>query len=227
MDVLGRLKQVDELNWNQTVYATTTYSYNARDQITSINQGGQTRTLAYDGYGRLSSKTTPEQGTTNYTYYGDDTVQTMTDARGASRTFAYNNRDLPTSITYGVPAGVAATPNVSFSYDAAGNRTGMTDGLGSVSYVYDQISQLTSETRTFSGVGSFSLSYGYNLSGELTSMTNPWSAQVGYNYDPVGRATGVSGSGYAGVSSYVSSIAYRAFAVKQIGWQQSHAVDAV
>ena len=186
MDVLGRLKQLDELNWDQSVYATTTYSYNARDQITSINQAGQTRTLAYDGYGRLSSKTTPEQGTTSYAY-ADDSVQTMTDARGASRTFTYNNRHLPISITYGVPAGVAATPNVSFSYDAAGNRTSMTDGLGSVSYAYDQLSQLTSETRTFNGVGSFTLSYGYNLSGELTSMTNPWSVQVGYNYDPVGR----------------------------------------
>jgi YD repeat-containing protein len=124
-----------------------------------------------------------------------------------------------------VPGGVAATPNVSFSYDAAGNRTSMTDGLGSVSYVYDQISQLTSETRTFNGVGSFSLSYGYNLSGELTSVTNPWSAQVGYNYDPVGRATAVSGSGYAGVSSYVSSIAYRAFAVKQIGYGNSRTLS--
>ena len=117
MDVLGRLKQLDELNWDQSVYATTTYSYNARDQITSINQAGQTRTLAYDGYGRLSSKTTPEQGTTSYAY-ADDSVQTMTDARGASRTFTYNNRHLPTGITYGAPAGVAATPNVSFTYDA-------------------------------------------------------------------------------------------------------------
>ena len=34
LDVAGRLKPVDELNWDQTVYATTTYSYNARNQIT-------------------------------------------------------------------------------------------------------------------------------------------------------------------------------------------------
>jgi subtilisin family serine protease len=33
---------------------------------------------------------------------------------------------------YGVPSGMAATANVSFAYDAAGNRTSMTDGLGSV-----------------------------------------------------------------------------------------------
>src|ERR1044072_9914908 len=58
MDVLGRLKQVDELNWDQSVYATTTYSYNARDQITQSSQVGQVRTFEYDGFGRLWKRTT-------------------------------------------------------------------------------------------------------------------------------------------------------------------------
>jgi YD repeat-containing protein len=141
------------------------------------------------------------------------------DGRGATTTFAYNGRHLPTSITYGIPGGVAATPNVSFAYNAAGNRTSMTDGLGSVSYAYNQLSQLTSETRTFTGVGSFVLSYQYNLAGELTSITNHWGVQVGYNYDRVGRVTSVSGANYAGVSSYVNNISYSAFgAAKQVSY---------
>ncbi|MGI8734512.1 MAG: hypothetical protein ACR2LM_14560 [Pyrinomonadaceae bacterium] len=204
----------------QSVYATTTYVYNVRDQITNISQAGQTppRSFIYDGYGRLYQKTTPEQGTTTYSYFANDTVQTVTDARTATTTFAYNNRDLVTGITYGVPAGVAATANVSFGYDEAGNRTSMTDGLGSVTYSYNTLSQLTSEARTFTGVGTFNLSYLYNLGGELTSITNQAGAQVGYNYDKIGRPIGVSGSGYAGVSSYINSISYRAFGVKQMGY---------
>ena len=153
------------MNWDQTVYATTNYALNVRDQITTINQEGQTRDFGYDGYGRLASRTTPEQGTTTYTYFADDRTQTVTDARGATTTYAYNNRGLTTSLTYGLTAGVATTPNVSFGYDAAGNRTSMTDGLGSVSYTYNTISQLTSETRTFTGLGSFTLNYAYNLGG--------------------------------------------------------------
>ena len=113
------LFKVAVLNWDQSVYSTTTYAYNVRDQITNINQAGQTRTFAYDGYGRLQNRTTPEQGATGYSYFADDTTQTITDARGATTTFAYNNRQLVTGITYGVPGGVAATPNVSFGYDAA------------------------------------------------------------------------------------------------------------
>jgi RHS repeat-associated protein len=217
-DVLGRLKKVEELNWDQSVYSTTDYGYNVRDQLTSINQAGQIRSFVYDGFGRLQSRTTPEQGTTTYSYFADDTTQTVTDARGATTTFAYNNRHLVTGITYGVPAGVAATANVSFGYDAAGNRTGMTDGLGSVSYEYNTLSQLSSETRTFTGLGSYTLSYSYNLAGQLNSLTNPWGVQVGYVYDKVGRLASVSGLGYAGVSSYVSSMSYRAFGLKQMGY---------
>ncbi|HKR12490.1 MAG TPA: S8 family serine peptidase [Pyrinomonadaceae bacterium] len=224
-DVLGRLKQVDELNFDQTVYATTTYTYSALDQVTQVNQAGQTRSSLFDGYGRLKKRTTPEQGETNYSYFADGNLQTITDARGATSTFSYNNRHLMTGITYGVPSGVAATPNVTFGYNAAGDRTSMTDGLGSASYVYDQLSRMTSETRTFAGVGSFTLSYAYNLGGELTSITNPWSAQVGYNYDKTGRPTSVSGSGYSGVSSYVNSIAYRAFGVKQMAYGNSRTLS--
>ncbi len=90
MDVVGRLKQTEELNWDQSVYVTTTYAYNVLDQLTQINQGGQLRSFNYDGHGRLSARITPEQGTTTYTYNRDDTLNTVTDARGASQTFTYN-----------------------------------------------------------------------------------------------------------------------------------------
>jgi YD repeat-containing protein len=215
-DSLGRLATAEELNWNGSVYATTTYAYNARDQITSINQAGQTptRSFTYDGFGRLQSRTTPEQGATTYSYFPDDTLQTVTDARTATTTFGYNNRHLVTSITYGVPASVAATSNVSFEYDAAGNRTRMVynNTQGQVTYGYDTLSRLTSETRYFGELGaSYTLNYQYNIANELTSITNQWNAQIGYGYDKAGRVTGVSGSGYAGVSNYATSLTYRAF----------------
>lgn len=80
----------------------------------------------------------------------------------------------------------------------------MYDGQGSVTYSYNNLAQLTSEMRSFSGLGYYSLSYGYNLAGELNSVSNQWGAQVGYGYDKAGRLTNVSGSGYAGISNYAS-----------------------
>jgi RHS repeat-associated protein len=227
-DTLGRLGTVEELNWSGSVYATTSYSYNARDQITQSNQAGQYRTFAYDGHGRLQSRTTPEQGTTSFSYNVDDTTNVMTDARGATTTYGYNAEHLVTSLTYGTPSPVAATPNVSYAYDAAGNRTSMTDGLGSATYNYNNLAQLTSETRAFTGVGSYTLTYSYNLAGELASVTNPWNAQVSYVYDKAGRLTTVNGSGYYSVSNYANSMAYRAFgAIKSMTYgniQNAHSL---
>ena len=83
--------------------------------------------MSYDGYGRMQTRTTPEQGTTSYLYYADDTTYATTDARGAVTAFTYNGRHQVTAINHGVPGGVGATPDFAFAYDAAGNRTSMTD----------------------------------------------------------------------------------------------------
>lgn len=246
MDVLGRLAKVEELNFNGTVYATTNYSYDGLDQITEIDQyAGNTpptnlddptknskRAFTYDGYERLKSRATPEQGVTNYAYYGDDMLKTVTDARGASTTFTYNGRHLATGINYTAVAGsgVLNTPDVSITYDEAGNRLSMTDGLGTVDYEYNTLSQLYKETRKFTAIKyndpvtgalvpkPFDLTYTYNLSGQLTRITDPWNAQTGYTRDRNGRVTAVTGAGSAGVPSYVGSIAYRAFGIKQVSY---------
>jgi YD repeat-containing protein len=218
-DVLGRPFKTQALNWDGTVYSTTLNTYNARDQITNARQYQGTETsgifqesvLTYDGHGRLLTSKAPEQTSpTSYTYNADDTTNVVTDARGATTTFGYNNRHLTTSITHTAPSGVTNSAPVTYSYDAAGNRTGMTDGMGSVTYQYNQLSQLTSETRSFTGVGSYTLTYGYNLAGALTSVTDDWGVQVGYGYDHTGRLTGVTGSG-GGASTYASNLQYRAW----------------
>lgn len=214
-DVLDRLNKVEELNWDQTVYSTTTYAYNVRDQLTQISQQGQVRTLEYDGHGRLWKRATPEQGLTEYSYNRDDTLAWAKDARGAKTNFAYTARHLVSSISFdlsGVLAGqnVAATSGVTFGYDAAGNRTQMTDGLGTVTYHYDSMSRMDWEERNFTGVGTYRLTYGYNNAG-LASITNPWGSQVSYTHDHTGTVTAVTGSGAVSASTYASGMQYRAF----------------
>ena len=146
---------------------TTTYTYNARDQLTQSNQAGQLRTFSTTA-----------------------------------------------------PSGVAATPNVSFGYDAAGNRTSMSSSESTVTYAYDTASRQTSEARTFNGLaGSFTLSYAYNQLDQLSEITHPGNVKVGYSYNHAGEVTGVTGQGYAGVTSYASGMVYRAFGgLKQMNY---------
>jgi YD repeat-containing protein len=228
-DGLGRAVRVQELNASGGVYRTTRTEYNGRDQVAQVKQESglgdddftvcptatcQRTIVQYDGHGRVSSRQTPEQTqATTYLYRLDDTLETVTDARGATANFTYNNRHLVTQISYTTPdqTQIPNTPTVTFGYDAAGNRLSMADGTGSVSYAYDQLSRLTSETRQFAGLaGSYQLSYGYNLVGGLTSVTDPFSS-VTYVQDRVGRTTSVTGSGQQSVPTYADQIQYRAW----------------
>jgi YD repeat-containing protein len=161
-DVLGRNSKTEILNWDGSVYSTTINIFNARDQVTLVRQfqgtegGGlyQDTTMTYDGYGRLQTRHVPEQnaGTaTVYVYNADDTVQSVTDARGATCIYSYNGRHQITSATHTLSG--QSTNALTYGYDAAGNRTSMTDSVGSTSYNYNQLSRMTSETRTFNGLG--------------------------------------------------------------------------
>lgn len=220
-DALGRAVKTEVLNWNGTVYSTVKNTYNVRDQATLARQyvGADTSTayqdtvMSYDGHGRLLTKRTPEQtAATQYAYNADDTLYRVTDARGAYATFTYSVRHQVTNISYMAPAGITATGPITYAYDAAGNRTSMTDGSGSVSYSYNALSRLTSETRQFAGLtGSYALSYTYNLAGELTSVTDTAGAQVNYVYDKTGRVSGVTGTAFGGVTQYLSGVQYRAW----------------
>jgi YD repeat-containing protein len=222
-DVLGRTVKTEILNWqNGSVYSTTVNSYNARDQLTQIREyagvegsgTSQDTAITYDGYGRLQSRHAPEQavGTaTVLTYNADDTTNTITDARGASQTFSYNARHLLTNITYAAgSSGAPASAPVTFNYDAAGNRSAMTDGLGNKTYQYNELSRLTQETRQFT-VGTFAINYTYNLAGQLTGVTDPFGASFTYTRDVQGRLKAVTGSPFAGTTNYITDVAYRAW----------------
>jgi YD repeat-containing protein len=221
-DVLGRQVKTETLNWqNGSVYSATVTSYNIRDQVTQIREypgvegSGtfQDTTFNYDGYGRLQTRHVPEQnaGTaTTWSYNIDDTIQSLTDARGASTTFTYNNgRHLPNVVTHTLAA--AGTIVESFSYDAAANRISMSDSSGSTTYQYDQLSHLTSETRTFAGLGgSYTLGYDYHVGGQLKSITEHTNQRISYAYDSAGRLNALTGTNY-NYGQFINSISYRAW----------------
>jgi len=189
--------------------------------------------MSYDGYGRLASKHVPEQDAntaTSYSYNNDDTINSVTDARGASATYSYNNnRHLVNEIDCGAPSGVTPTGNVAFDYDAAGNRRWMTDGSGRVDYSYDQLSRIQSETRQINGLtGTFTLAYEYNLANQVKSVTDQRSGTSFSNvYDSTGRVNSVSAVGYNGsFAQFASQVQYRAWgAVKSLTYGNGTAVS--
>src|SRR5262249_41961402 len=104
--------------------------------------------------------------------------------------------------------------------------TSMTDGLGSVTYSYDSLSRMESETRYFGPQpgannpalpGTYTLRYQYNLAGQGKRVGYESSAfpsdhsYIDYSYDKAGRMTSLTGSPFAGISNYATGMKYTAW----------------
>lgn len=167
----------------------------------------------------LIAKHVPAQqaGTlTTWTYNADDTINAITDARGAVTTYGYagTNRHLVKTITHTMTG--KPTINISYNYDAAGNRTAMIDGLGTTTYNYNSLSRMTSEVRYINDLGTnYTLSYSYNLVGELKNLTDPFGGTVTYTYDHAGQLKIVNGPNPQNPQfptyDYIRDIKYRAW----------------
>ncbi|MBO0797452.1 MAG: S8 family serine peptidase, partial [Blastocatellia bacterium] len=231
-DFLGRLSEARELSSSMATYSRARYNYDARDLLVKIehfngdNDGGakQERTFSYDGYKRLQSRTTPEAGTVSYEYWENDLVKKVSDARGISTQFTYNNRNLLTDIDYS-----DTTPDVHYEYGEYGERTLMQEKngstvIGSTTYSYDSLKRLQSETRQFDGMtGNFSVSYAYNLVDALKQViytANTWTKSVNYGYTSGGALAkvGTNLNPLAGVDdNVVKNLNYRAFGALKSG----------
>jgi RHS repeat-associated protein len=152
-------------------------------------QAAYQTTYSYDSAGDLVSTTTPATAaaptgaTTTATYDPAGNMLTSTDPDGVTTTRTYTPLGQVATLSY---SGSSAH-SVSYSYDAGGNKTGMTDATGTSSYVYDSFAELTSATN---GAGN-TVGYGYNADGQLTEVTYPlpstatWASTdtVSYGYD--------------------------------------------
>ena len=204
---------------------TTSYSYDVLDNLTGVNQGGQTRSFQYDSLKRLVQAFNPESGNVNYTYDPNGNLTTKTDAANRITCFGvlnggtcdsssgYDafNRPLRKSYSDG-------TPTVNYAYDAGVTIAGHTEanypvgrltsvssaGVSQTDHRYDPLGRVASSQQTTGGPP-YIFGYQYNRAGALTAITYPSSRAISVAYDLAGRATAVN---KAAGGSYVSGIQY-------------------
>ena len=87
----------------------------------------------------------------------------------------------------------------SYSYDALGNLTRVSQGSQTRSFTYDSLSRLTRATNPESGI----TNYSYDANGNLTGKTDARGVATTYSYDRLDRLTGRSYR-YTGTDSAVS-----------------------
>jgi RHS repeat-associated protein len=167
---------------------TTEYGHDAGGNITRITRakgdGSYERATDYtfDGRGLAREErqypawpSTSAQLVASQTYDPAGNVATSTDPLGQTKTFGYDALNRLTSIDYSS----AGTADVSYAYDAHGNRTSMTDGTGVTSYAYDETERLISVTSP----GPKSVGYRYDLDGNRTKLIYPDGTAVTYTFN--------------------------------------------
>jgi YD repeat-containing protein len=102
----------------------------------------------------------------------------MTDGNGAVTQYTYDDLNRLTVTAY-----LSDTETVTHTYDAAGNRLMMEDGLGTTRYLYDDFYRLISVTNPFSGT----VLYDYDFNSNRTRLTYPDTKVVTYTYDADNR----------------------------------------
>ena len=237
-DGLGRLKKVWEITPadGQTVSVSfpsqsfnagylTTYAYDILDNLTTVTQGGQTRTYVYDSLKRLKSATNPESGTIMYAYDSNSNLSTKTDARGWVATYGYDALNRNTTVDY---SGQGYTHYLRNYYDGSTNgkgkfkeayevstQTGATTQEWFQIQNYDVIGRPLTRRQQFYQNGAWSALYNtsrtYDLAGNVLSQTYPSGKVVNYGYDQAARITSFTGNLGDGVTrTYSDNITYNA-----------------
>ena len=183
---------------------------------TLTDANGSVTTWGLDTQGRVTSKKYAGSAANDLTYaYETNTsrLHSMTDARGNVAAYTYNSDNTLAGTTYTPGTGVAATPNVSFTYDTIYNRVlTMLDGTGTTTYAYNAITgsvttgagRLHTVTSPIAGSTAV-VAYTYDELGRVTSRTIDGANAVGTTFDTLGRVTNVSNPLGAFVYAYVNT----------------------
>jgi RHS repeat-associated protein len=199
-DALGRLIRVIEdpsgVNSFPLNYRTT-YTYDPLDNLTGVNQSGQSRGFSYNTLGRLTSATNPESGTTEYLYYASGDLRKRTDARSVESTFKYDDLHRIVEKSYS-----DGTPRATYEYHLGGPSNAPNNGqlksatnsIASTLYnSYDQLGRALSTTQNIYGNpdSSYGFTYAWWLNDQLKSITYPSQARIDYGIDNAGRINSV------------------------------------
>ena len=175
-DAAGRLTARTDING-----LSVSYGYDAagnRIVVTHADpDGAGPRTspvyqYGYDAVGNLMSATDPLGAVTGYVYDGLD------------RLVEFHEADPDGAAPY------LSSPVWAYAYDAAGNRTAVTDPLGETTVTsHDLLGRVTAVADPFARTRS----YAYDAAGNLTSETDPLGNVTAYAYDTLNRVTARTG----------------------------------
>jgi YD repeat-containing protein len=209
MNALGQLVKVTEPRPAGGTYETN-YTYNVAGKLLTVSMPRdgwtQTRTFTYDtnvySRSRLLSATNPENGTMNYVYNADGTLQAKTDAKNIKTEYAYDSYKRPTQMRKlpwnGSAHGEDRCQRVDYTYDGGGGANW--GKLTKMRWNWDASDQPCALPGN-NGTAGFEENYTYTAAGLVTGKTlvvsrngatNTWTLGSTYSYNNEGMLTGMT-----------------------------------
>ena len=168
---------------------TVTYTYDARNNTTSITDPGGVVTYTYDELDRLAT-VTDTTGTTTYGYDAVGNLASVAHPNGTSTTYAYDDLNRLTQMVNAGPGGTLSS--YSYTLDDAGRRTNVVEAGSAttgraVAYGYDDVNRLLTETIDEPGTANdVTITYTYDNAGNRltkTAVQGTKTTVVVYAYD--------------------------------------------
>jgi RHS repeat-associated protein len=157
----------------------TDYTYDILGNLMKIKDaGGHDTSYTYTNLYQLESVTDPLGHITSYTYDALGNQKTVTRPDTTVTQFDYDLVNRLTGIDY--PSGT--DPDVSFTYDALSEVTGIDDALGHTSWSYNLLGQPETITDPYF----HTVAYQYDTFGNRTSLTYPGGRMINYQYNADG-----------------------------------------
>ncbi|MEV7618077.1 DUF6531 domain-containing protein, partial [Streptomyces sp. NPDC089799] len=206
-----RLTQIERYDGSKVDYAytgglltsvtsggtTVSYGYDASSRLNSVKDGSGQEQIrnSYDGQGRVTAQTGPNDAVTSFAYNGAETDTTMPD--GGVWTDVYNNNHL---IFQYDPFG----NRIEYTYNTNSDVIRVTDDAGnwtSLNYVnYASVTDITDASGTTKFIwgaggiasieypgGAKSTTYGYDAQSRLTSAKDALGNTTTYSYTSAGK----------------------------------------
>ena len=203
---------------------TTSFVYDPLGQmLSSEDPNGFMTGYSYDMLGRMVQRIHPDAGTDTYIYDPAGNMTTHTNGKGDVTQYNYHYNQL-TDITYpAYPANHVHYEYGTLSHagiNAVGKVIMQEDASGWQKFEYGKLGEVTKNMRTFAlpfenEPYTFAMEYGYDSYNRIQRMTYPDGEVVSYNYDRGGMLQRVTGQKNGQAYSYIDSIFYNKFELKE------------
>src|SRR6266568_2141856 len=187
-----------------TVRGTIQNTYDSRGNLLSkTNELGATTTYTYDSNNNVTSVSVPiapaTYATTRYTYNGFGEVLTTTDPMGNVTTNAYDANGNLLTVTSPPPNGSTGPSVTQFAYNSLGELTRITDPRNNVTtlayYPTGLINTITDAQQNVT-------TYVYDTHGNRTSVTDAMQNQTTFAYDTGDRLKTITYPGSTGTTTF-------------------------